>query len=300
MAKNWEDTFRFWGRPPSPTEQSKCENAERGFGKLLPRMRSFLGRTSRSFCRDSYRNRTNVRTDSDVDVCVCCHDVLFYDLPDSSMTMSDVGMTPATYSYAEFKSDLGRALTDYFGERGVTRGNKAFDIHENTYRIDADVVATFEYRRYTHRGMSGWLYLTGTEFRPDSGGRVINWPEQHYANGVSKNAATGKRFKAIARVLKNLRNEMVEEGIAEAEPMASFLLESLAFNVPDSFLMTADFTPAVSAALTHLYNSTLTYDQCSEWGEVNELKYLFRSSQPWTFQQVNAFTRAAWNYAELG
>ena len=31
-------------------------------------------------------------------------------------------------------------------------------------------------------------------------------------------------------------------------------------------------------------------------GEVNELKYLFRSGQPWTRQQAYGFVAAAWNY----
>jgi hypothetical protein len=84
------------------------------------------------------------------------------------------------------------ALVGYFGSEGVTPGNKAFDVHENTYRIDADVVATFEHRRY-----SGSLnpdgthnYLSGVAFDPDDGARIINWPEQNYTNGVARNDAT--------------------------------------------------------------------------------------------------------------
>lgn len=36
-------------------------------------------------------------------------------------------------------------------------------------------------------------------------------------------------------------------------------------------------------------------NSCAEWGEVNELKHLFRPSQPWTRTAVNAFVVAAWN-----
>jgi hypothetical protein len=35
---------------------------------------------------------------------------------------------------------------------------------------------------------------------------------------------------------------------------------------------------------------------CTEWGEINELKYLFRISQPWTMEQAHAFVSAAWDY----
>jgi hypothetical protein len=46
----------------------------------------------------------------------------------------------------------------------------------------------------------------------------------------------------------------------------------------------------------HLWNQTRVYESCKEWGEVNELKYLFRGAQPWTREQVNSFLQAAWDY----
>ena len=41
---------------------------------------------------------------------------------------------------------------------------------------------------------------------------------------------------------------------------------------------------------------TRTDEGCKEWGEVNERKYLFRSVQSWTRQQVHAFINSAWDY----
>jgi hypothetical protein len=49
-------------------------------------------------------------------------------------------------------------------------------------------------------------------------------------------------------------------------------------------------------ALAHLWNQTRTTDACCEWGEINELKYLFRGGQPWTLEQAHSFLDAAWNY----
>jgi len=40
----------------------------------------------------------------------------------------------------------------------------------------------------------------------------------------------------------------------------------------------------------------MQYDKCSEWGEVSELKYLFRSPQKWTREQAHKFIDAAWDY----
>jgi hypothetical protein len=92
-------------------------------------------------------------------------------------------------------------------------------IHENTYRIAADAVPCFEY---------GWYGNTppdiGTAFMA-GGNRIFNCPEQHYSNGVAKNTATARRFKAVVRVLKHLRYEMLNAGITSAKPVPSFLLE---------------------------------------------------------------------------
>jgi hypothetical protein len=254
------------------------------------------GRGIEVFAHGSYQNNTNVRQESDVDICVCCTDVFFYDFSMADgFSRNDVDFPEATDSYTQFKDEVESALVAKFG--AVTRGNKAFDVHENTYRVDADVVACFEHRRYTRRSYDGrYVYLSGIEFRPDLGGRVINWPRQHYENGVAKNHATGGRFKHIARVLKRLRNDMEDAGIAAAKPIPSYLIECLVWNVPNKGFGHETYTDDVRYALGHTFNETRSDDTCAEWGEVNEFKYLFRLSQPWTRTQAHAFLDAAWSY----
>ena len=58
------------------------------------------------------------------------------------------------------------------------------------------------------------------------GKEIINWPEQQHTNGVGKNQATHERFKAMVRVLKNLRNQMDDKGVAASGPISSFLIEA--------------------------------------------------------------------------
>ena len=55
-------------------------------------------------------------------------------------------------------------------------------------------------------------------------------------------------------------------------------------------------TEDVRESIIYLYNNTKDDESFKEWGEVSELKYLFRSSQKWTRQQANDFLVAAWNY----
>jgi hypothetical protein len=49
------------------------------------------------------------------------------------------------------------------------------------------------------------------------------------------------------------------------------------------------------AVLASIFNATLAEDKCSDWIEVNGRKYLFRSSQPWTYQQAHDLADKAWD-----
>jgi predicted nucleotidyltransferase len=291
VSRDWESTFRSWGQAPSQTERDKCENAKQAVRKAIAASSALAARSINVFAQGSYANRTNVRQDSDVDICVLCRDVFYYDLP-AGVLRELYGITPASYEYAQFKNEVGAALTDYFSYSAVIRGNKAFDVHANSYRVDADVVPNFEYRRYT----SASAYNEGIKFIPDNGGEVINWPTQNYDNGVSKNQRTGERFKAIVRIMKRLRNEMNEAAIGAAKPIPSFLNECLVWNVPNEGFGHDTYKEDVRFVIVHLWNNTRTVDSCSEWGEINELKYLFRNAQPWTREQTNTFLQAAWTY----
>lgn len=297
MATDWEQTFRNWAKPPSDTEQEKCDNAERMIRGALKASSPLAKRNIAVFTQGSYRNNTNVRLNSDVDICVLCKDVLFDDYSMSGgLSRQETGIVPSDYSYAQFKVEVGTALTTLFGTTNVSRGNKAFEVHANTYRVDADVVPAFEHRRYLRNPAGGFYYLSGTELRPDNGGSIVNWPNQHAENGVAKNKATGGRFKAIVRVLKRARDAMVEGGIPAAQPAASFLVESLIWNVPNEAFGHTEYRADLRYSLAHLFNNTLRAETCNEWGEVSELKYLFRGSQPWTRADANGFLSAAWDY----
>jgi hypothetical protein len=253
------------------------------------------------FAQGSYSARTNVRQNSDVDVCVCYAGSAFFDEYQGGSTRSSVGNLPATYSYSDYKNAIGKALVDHFGGAGVTRGKKAFTVHENTYRIDADVIPTWEYRCYRGTVTAGVpVYISGIGFIPDGATQVIaNWPEQTYANGVARNNATSRFYKRTIRILKRLRDKMQTNGIVASNDVASFLIECLVWNVPAEYFDRDTHTQRVRATLMHAFNNTLKDDLCSEWLEVSELKYLFRPSQPWTRQKAHAFVSAAWDYIGL-
>lgn len=294
-ADDWEKTFTAWTKPSSDTEKDKYEHAESMIRDAIRASPWLAGKNIRVYAKGSYANNTNVRLDSDVDICVEAG-CFFFDhsaVPSFNPDAAAI-VVPCGYTFEDYKNQVENALVAKFGRPGVTRGDKAFDVHENSYRVDADVVACWGHRRYVDQ--YHYIEPTGTQFSSDGGEPVINWPQQQYDNGVAKNKATGGRFKLITRAVKRLRNEMAENRIAAAQPIASYLIECLMWNVPNEDLGHATYSADIRDALIHVYTATNAVAGCSEWGAINELKYLFRSSQPWTREQVNAFVLAAWRY----
>ena len=150
-----EKLLSLWAEPPSDTEQTCCENAERVIKNAIKASDAIKNRDIRIFVQGSYQNNTNVRKDSDVDICVCLMDTFTTDYHFApSLSDETFGISKATYTYQHFKNDLEAALIEAFGKNNVQRGNKAFDIRENTYRVEADVVACIERRRYKQDGRS--------------------------------------------------------------------------------------------------------------------------------------------------
>jgi hypothetical protein len=248
------------------------------------------------FPQGSYRNRTNVRADSDVDVCVRYSGSLFYDLP-AGVSPEQVHLTvPASYSFDQFRADVSAAMLTYFGAGAMRIGTKAFEIHENTYRIAADVVPCFEYRNYYRLGAGP---LVGTGFVA-AGSRIVNYPDQHYASGVAKNDRTNKRFKAVVRVLKHLRYEMLAAGMESAKHAPSYAIESLVWNVPDPYLGVASLRSDIVSVIAWLWGGMKDDDSCGAWLETNAVKPFFTSAQAWQREPLRTYLFDAWVYAHLG
>jgi len=292
---SWEDTFTTWSQAPSDTELEKAKNAETVICEALNNDPELAKMDILVFAQGSYKARTNVRQDSDVDICIMNRDQVFTQYADG-IRQADVGLVDSDYTYAKFKDMVQRALAKRFGT-GVSRGNKAFDIHANSYRLDADVVPAFEHRWYTgHKDYRGnYTYHKGIAFISDNGYRIINWPEQTHENGKDKHERTNKKYKKAIRILKRLRNSMQEKQISAANDIGSFVIESMIWNVPDGHINTTNYKDMIQNVLAHLYNETKTNEKCAEWGEVSELKYLFKFDEPKRIKAHN-FISAAWDH----
>ena len=164
MAKYSEQQLTNWTKPPSDSEQTKLENSERMVRETIISDEKLRKKTIEIFGQGSYANKTNVRLNSDIDINVKYSDGFYFDLP-KDKTREDFGITPTSYSYAEYKDDVENALVNKFKRSEVVRNDKCITVKENSCRIETDVVPTWDYRRYSENGN----YVLGTKFKTDKG-----------------------------------------------------------------------------------------------------------------------------------
>jgi hypothetical protein len=89
---------------------------------------------------------------------------------------------------------------------------------------------------------------------------------------------------------------MINSSEYKSKVVPSYLIECVVWNAKNSDFGCTTYKEDLRQTIMDLYTNTKSGDTCNEWGEVNEMKYLFRTSQSWTLPQANAFLVAVWNY----
>ena len=230
-----------------------------------------------------------------MDICLCHKDTFVYDLP-VGVTASTAQIGLPTIQFPDFKNNISSALISRFGVFGVTRGDKALQVHANTYRIDADVIPTFEFRKYYYQG-SVLTFITGVCFYTDRGQFIINWPDQTYANGLEKHEKTQRRYRKVVRVLKGLRYEMEDNGSQTAKKISSFQISCLAHNISDFYYGADELYDDVKLVAGQIWYNTSKSELCTDWSEVDQIKPMFPDDLK--RQEVNAFFWELMKYASL-
>jgi hypothetical protein len=306
-AAAWEPRLQRWSVGPGKTEEEQMQHAVTAIRIAIDRNPILAGHDIEVLPTGSFKNRTHIPTESDVDVAVIYKETVFNDwhfadprAPGDRAVVEELmraaKMGPSTYDFAEYKNDVEAALVAHFGRANVKRGDKAFDVRENTYRVDSDCVAAWEQNQW-QRDASGRLFaVKGMRFITDSGKDIVNWPKQQYENGRAKHERTGRRYKKMVRIIKNLCNEMADAGIAAAEPIPSFLIECLVYRAPDAVFGRSTFHEELQLVLAFIATNTDSTDKCGKWAEVNEIKYLFHPTQGWTREEAHDFAMSAFAY----
>lgn len=305
MARDWHELFRTWAKPPSETEEEKASRAAQMVREAVRGTGRLADHAFDVYPTGSYRNNTNIRLGSDVDIAIVLKGAFFYQLP-SGRRPEEFGFGQgAAYGLAEFKRDLGLALRDAFGA-DLSEGNKTFDIAGNSYRLPADATPFLVHRAYSGNRLPDgqWQFVEGVETRPKNQPerRLINWHQQHYEWGVAKNTATNRRFKRVTRILKRLRDDMTAQGSPEAQraaqSAASFLLECVAFNAADSCFNQSEGTyyQDVRSVIAAGWSATKGDDTAASLVEVSRRKTLFGGEQAWSRAQAHEFLLRAWRH----
>jgi hypothetical protein len=307
MVRDWHELFKTWSKPPTEGEEAKGSKAAEMISDALRSYPALQKRNFGVYSTGSYRNNTNVRLDSDIDVAVVLRDAVYNVFPsDGTVTREMLGLSDAQYGLTEFREDVSAALVGKFGFSGMTPGDKTFNVHESDRRLDADVTPFLLHREYTGRKNpdGSWHYYEGAETRSrkNLSQRIVNWHQQHYDEGVARNEITKRRFKRITRILKRLRNDMRESPVSQisaaAEPIPSFLIECLVFNAADtSFnLQEGSYYQDIRATLLDLWSGTREEAPCNKYVEVSRMKSLFRSEQAWSRVAAHEFLLRAWQH----
>ena len=98
------------------------------------------------------------------------------------------------------------------------------------------------------------------------------------------------------RILKNIHNEMEDSGSSSAQAIPGYLLECMCWNVPAAAFTGSTWDARVQSVLVHLWRNAKDDSTCNSWCEVDNIKFLFRASQPWTRAAAHAFIDEAWIY----
>ena len=184
------------------------------------------------YLQGSYRNDTNIRGDSDVDIVVemgatFSHDVTLLDPYTQQRVLAS--FSHPRYKWEGFRAEVINALVSGFGHAMVEEGSKSIKVKRNPPRLAADVVPCIEHRRYT--GIDD--YTKGMTFWARNGVQIVNYPKQHIANGQAKNQRTDGRYKPTVRMFKKARND-IESRYGMSDEMApSYFLECFLYNAPD-------------------------------------------------------------------
>ena len=250
-----ESTLKLYAAPLSNTEDAKCKHAieairdalkDLGYtddqkGISLLESDTFAYSVSMRnkyspdkidiFIQGSYANNTCVRNESDVDIAVVRSDTWEYAFGErfgsSSVDKKDIA--------TKLKDDVEKTLRKEFPYQ-VHRGNKSIKVDGNTYRKQADTVPCLSMHYYYKSHLNNYTtHYDGVIIYADDGSVIRNFPKQHIVNGKSKNNRTNYYYKKMVRIMKKMRYLMSDCGYSCADNVSSFGIESLTWNIPDSY-----------------------------------------------------------------
>ena len=228
------------------------------------------------FLQGSYKNNTNLRKDSDVDLVVR----LDYKLNPTITGLSgkqlqeSIAHQAAHKHWRSFRRLALRVMRDKFGD-AVTSGRKTIKLAKGELHAHADLVVTLSYKD----GIG--LYL------PDEQRWIVSYPQQHYNQGQEKEEATGNRFKRTVRMFKVARNHLIGMNALARDDAPSYFIECLLYNVPDQ-LFKQKLAPTYTGILDWLETARIKKFKCQN----GRVPLFGQGLEQWTADKARALVKA--------
>lgn len=245
------------------------------------------------YLQGSYKNSTNIRGDSDVDVVVEFSSVFYsnkHELPPEQLNEYNEYYSDGKYTLESFKQAVIGRLKKYYGESYVKVGNKSIKVFANSGRLDCDVICCVEYREYNSFSKSNTSdYAKGIVFwTNETNDKVVNFPRLHFDNGASKNQNCYSNYKPSIRIIKNMKSRLVNNVVITSSLAPSYFIECFMYNMPNSDFQNRTHYSRILAILNtfHDYTDTELQDLICQ----NRQRYLFGvSDQQWNVDDCKKF-----------
>lgn len=256
------------------------------------------------YLQGSYKNSTNIRANSDIDVVVEFQSIFISNkqsLKPDELKEFDAYYPDGKYSLDDFKTAVIEGLEKYYGKNNVIDGNKAIKVTGTNGRLDSDVVCCAEYREYRSFSRTKTNdYEKGIVFWTKTYDKVVNFPIQHYDNGVTKNTQAGGNYKAATRIVKNMKSRMVDLKLIDAKLAPSYFVECLLCNAPSTKFQFSYYVQIVPETLNFL-RASIQDKSIEKFVCQNYQRYLFGSSaQQWDIEKCKTFINELINFWNAG
>jgi hypothetical protein len=256
------------------------------------------------YLQGSYKNSTNIRANSDIDVVVEFQSVFYSNKeslkPEELKEFNDY-YSDGKYSLDDFKAAILEALEKYYEKSNVKDGNKSIKVTGTNGRLNSDVICCAEYREYrSFKRTKTNDYDKGIVFWTKKYDKVVNFPIQHYDNGVTKNTQAGGNYKAATRIIKNMRSRMIDLNLIDNKLAPSYFIECLLYNVPSLKFQFPNYTQIIPEIIIFL-KASVKDNSIEKFVCQNYQRYLFGSSdQQWDIEKCKTFISELNNFWNAG
>lgn len=251
--------------------------------EILEKFETSFGDKIKVFLQGSYKNNTNINSNSDIDIVAQLYTVFMSNIGNSednkklnfSKNFSDYEKKcydesfDSTTKHELFKNELFNFLNNNLQKENVSKWSKTIKCKIKNSTFTFDIVPAIEYRFYKEFINKNTKFIEGNAIYNDKKSQyIINFPKQTYKNSIKKMELTDFFYKRTVRIFKNIMHNDIKD---EYLKISSFALESILYNVENNiYKIKNDNERVLKICLWVLFND----NKFNSWKEPNEILLL--------------------------